>query len=185
MKGDLSRYVDLQFLAVTTLVRNKDKLVKLFRSLSDRRHGVRPAQRHLLRPRHRRCADDRVGVVQEPVDHARIRLRGRLHQRLHRAEHAVPPAAADEVPRLHPLPGPAARAARQDHPRLRQDPCRRPLLARDHVGRHPQRPWLRQTVRARRKGSQRRDRRRKLAAQARSWCSPSAPSAIARSRTGW
>ena len=34
MKGDLSRYVDLQFLAVTTLVRNKDKLVKLFRSLS-------------------------------------------------------------------------------------------------------------------------------------------------------
>lgn len=34
MKGDLSRYVDLQFLAITTLVRNKEKLVKLFRSLS-------------------------------------------------------------------------------------------------------------------------------------------------------
>ena len=35
MKADLDRYVDLQFLAVTTLVRNKDKLVKLMRGLSD------------------------------------------------------------------------------------------------------------------------------------------------------
>ena len=34
MKTDLGRYVDLQFLAVTTLVRNKDKLVKLMRSVS-------------------------------------------------------------------------------------------------------------------------------------------------------
>ncbi|MDT5336811.1 MAG: hypothetical protein QOD90_2316 [Mycobacterium sp.] len=34
MKGDLSRYVDLQFLAVTTLVRNKDKLVKLMRGVT-------------------------------------------------------------------------------------------------------------------------------------------------------
>jgi len=34
MKTDLGRYVDLQFLAVTTLVRNKDKLVKLMRSAS-------------------------------------------------------------------------------------------------------------------------------------------------------
>jgi uncharacterized membrane protein YheB (UPF0754 family) len=46
MKADLSRYVDLQFLAVTTLVRNKDKLVKLMRSVSDdamafvRRSGI-------------------------------------------------------------------------------------------------------------------------------------------------
>jgi uncharacterized membrane protein YheB (UPF0754 family) len=46
MKSDLSRYVDLQFLAVTTLVRNKEKLVKLMRSVSDdamafvRRSGI-------------------------------------------------------------------------------------------------------------------------------------------------
>ena len=46
MKADLSRYVDLQFLAVNTLVRNKDKLVKLIRGLSDdamaffRRSGI-------------------------------------------------------------------------------------------------------------------------------------------------
>ncbi|WP_102144456.1 DUF445 domain-containing protein [Mycobacterium hubeiense] len=46
MKADLSRYVDLQFLAVTTLVRNKDKLVKLMRSVADdamafvRRSGI-------------------------------------------------------------------------------------------------------------------------------------------------
>jgi uncharacterized membrane protein YheB (UPF0754 family) len=46
MKADLTRYVDLQFLAITTLVRNKDKLVKLMRSLSDdamafvRRSGI-------------------------------------------------------------------------------------------------------------------------------------------------
>lgn len=35
MKADLNRYIDLQFLAVTTLVRNKEKLVKLIRSVSD------------------------------------------------------------------------------------------------------------------------------------------------------
>ncbi len=46
MKTDLARYVDLQFLAVTTLVRNKEKLVKLMRSVSDdamafvRRSGI-------------------------------------------------------------------------------------------------------------------------------------------------
>ena len=46
MKSDLARYVDLQFLAVTTLVRNKEKLVKLMRSVSDdamafvRRSGI-------------------------------------------------------------------------------------------------------------------------------------------------
>jgi uncharacterized membrane protein YheB (UPF0754 family) len=46
MKADLSRYVDLQFLAVTTLVRNKDKLNKLMRGLSNdamafmRRSGI-------------------------------------------------------------------------------------------------------------------------------------------------
>ena len=46
MKTDLSRYVDLQFLAVTTLVRNKEKLVKLMRGVSDdamafvRRSGI-------------------------------------------------------------------------------------------------------------------------------------------------
>jgi uncharacterized membrane protein YheB (UPF0754 family) len=46
MKADLTRYVDLQFLAVTTLVRSKDKLVKLMRSVSDdamafvRRSGI-------------------------------------------------------------------------------------------------------------------------------------------------
>jgi uncharacterized membrane protein YheB (UPF0754 family) len=34
MNADLSRYVDVQFLAVTTLIRNKDKLNKLMRSLS-------------------------------------------------------------------------------------------------------------------------------------------------------
>jgi uncharacterized membrane protein YheB (UPF0754 family) len=34
LKADLSRYVDLQFLAVTTLVRNKEKLVKLFRGMT-------------------------------------------------------------------------------------------------------------------------------------------------------
>ena len=34
MKSDLNRYIDLQYLAVTTLVRNKDKLVKLMRSVS-------------------------------------------------------------------------------------------------------------------------------------------------------
>ncbi|MFL6089930.1 MAG: DUF445 domain-containing protein [Aeromicrobium sp.] len=34
MHADLSRYVDVQFLAVTTLIRNKDKLNKLMRSLS-------------------------------------------------------------------------------------------------------------------------------------------------------
>jgi uncharacterized membrane protein YheB (UPF0754 family) len=46
MKADLGRYVDLQFLAVTTLVLNKDKLVRLMRSVSDdamafvRRSGI-------------------------------------------------------------------------------------------------------------------------------------------------
>lgn len=46
MKSDLSRYVDLQFLAVTTLVRNKEKLVKLMRGVSNdamafvRRSGI-------------------------------------------------------------------------------------------------------------------------------------------------
>jgi len=46
MKADLTRYVDLQFLAVTTLVRNKEKLVKLMRGVSNdamafvRRSGI-------------------------------------------------------------------------------------------------------------------------------------------------
>lgn len=46
MKTDLSRYVDLQFLAVTTLVRNKEKLNKLMRGVSNdamafvRRSGI-------------------------------------------------------------------------------------------------------------------------------------------------
>ena len=46
MKSDLGRYVDLQFLSVTTLVRNKEKLVKLMRGVSDdamafvRRSGI-------------------------------------------------------------------------------------------------------------------------------------------------
>jgi uncharacterized membrane protein YheB (UPF0754 family) len=46
MKADLGRYVDLQFLAVTTLVLNKEKLVRLMRSVSDdamafvRRSGI-------------------------------------------------------------------------------------------------------------------------------------------------
>ena len=34
IKSDLPRYLDIQFLAVTTLVRNKEKLVKLIRSVS-------------------------------------------------------------------------------------------------------------------------------------------------------
>jgi uncharacterized membrane protein YheB (UPF0754 family) len=34
MRADLSRYVDVQFLAVTTLIRNKDKLNNLMRSMS-------------------------------------------------------------------------------------------------------------------------------------------------------
>lgn len=46
MKTDLSRYVDLQYLSVNSLVRNKEKLVKLMRSVSDdamafvRRSGI-------------------------------------------------------------------------------------------------------------------------------------------------
>jgi uncharacterized membrane protein YheB (UPF0754 family) len=46
IRSDLSRYVDLQFIAVTTLVRNKEKLVKLMRSVADdamafmRRSGI-------------------------------------------------------------------------------------------------------------------------------------------------
>jgi uncharacterized membrane protein YheB (UPF0754 family) len=46
MKADLSRYIDLQFLAVTTLVRNKEKLVKLMRGVTNdamafvRRSGI-------------------------------------------------------------------------------------------------------------------------------------------------
>src|SRR6201998_1549844 len=46
MKADLTRYVDLQFLAVTTLVRNKEKLVKRMRAVGDgamafvRRSGI-------------------------------------------------------------------------------------------------------------------------------------------------
>ena len=46
MRSDLGRFVDLQFLAVTTLVRNKEKLNKLMRGLSDdamafvRRSGI-------------------------------------------------------------------------------------------------------------------------------------------------
>lgn len=46
MKADLGRYVDLQFLAVTTLVRNKEKLVKLMRGVTNdamafvRRSGI-------------------------------------------------------------------------------------------------------------------------------------------------
>ncbi|WP_395308589.1 DUF445 domain-containing protein [Mycobacterium sp. AMU20-3851] len=46
MRADLPRFVDIQFLAVTTLVRNKDKLNKLMRSMGDdamafvRRSGI-------------------------------------------------------------------------------------------------------------------------------------------------
>jgi uncharacterized membrane protein YheB (UPF0754 family) len=46
MRSDLSRYVDIQFLAVSTLVRNKEKLNKLMRSMADdamafvRRSGI-------------------------------------------------------------------------------------------------------------------------------------------------
>ncbi len=46
MQSDLSRFVDMQFLAVTTLVRNKEKLNKLMRGMSDdamafvRRSGI-------------------------------------------------------------------------------------------------------------------------------------------------
>jgi uncharacterized membrane protein YheB (UPF0754 family) len=46
MRADLPRFVDVQYLAVTTLVRNKDKLNKLMRGLSDnamafvRRSGI-------------------------------------------------------------------------------------------------------------------------------------------------
>lgn len=46
MRADLNRFVDIQFLAVTTLVRNKDKLNKLMRGLGDnamafvRRSGI-------------------------------------------------------------------------------------------------------------------------------------------------
>jgi uncharacterized membrane protein YheB (UPF0754 family) len=46
MRADLPRYVDVQYLAITTLVRNKDKLNKLMRGLSDnamafvRRSGI-------------------------------------------------------------------------------------------------------------------------------------------------
>jgi uncharacterized membrane protein YheB (UPF0754 family) len=46
MKADLSRYIDLQFLAVNTLVRNKEKLVKLMRGVTNdamafvRRSGI-------------------------------------------------------------------------------------------------------------------------------------------------
>ena len=46
LRSDLSRYVDVQFLAVTTLIRNKDKLNNLMRSLSNdamtfvRRSGI-------------------------------------------------------------------------------------------------------------------------------------------------
>ncbi len=46
MKSDLNRFVDLQFLAITTLVRNKEKLVKLMRGVSNdamafvRRSGI-------------------------------------------------------------------------------------------------------------------------------------------------
>ncbi len=46
MQADLSRFVDLQYLSVTTLVRNKEKLNKLMRGLSDdamafvRRSGI-------------------------------------------------------------------------------------------------------------------------------------------------
>ena len=46
MRADLSRFVDLQFLAVTTLVRNKEKLNKLMRGMTDdamafvRRSGI-------------------------------------------------------------------------------------------------------------------------------------------------
>lgn len=45
-RSDIGRYIDLQFLAVTTLVRNKAKLVKLMRSVADdamifmRRSGI-------------------------------------------------------------------------------------------------------------------------------------------------
>src|SRR5262249_49947374 len=35
MRADLPRFVDVQYLAVTTLVRNKEKLNKLMRGLSD------------------------------------------------------------------------------------------------------------------------------------------------------
>ncbi|CAN3127959.1 DUF445 domain-containing protein [Mycobacterium sp. smrl_JER01] len=46
MKSDLSRYVDFRFLAVTTLVRNKDKLMRLMRGVTNdamafvRRSGI-------------------------------------------------------------------------------------------------------------------------------------------------
>lgn len=46
MRADLPRFVDIQYLAVTTLVRNKDKLNKLMRSMGDdamafvRRSGI-------------------------------------------------------------------------------------------------------------------------------------------------
>jgi hypothetical protein len=112
MKADLSRYVDLQFLAVTTLVRNKDKLVKLMRGVSN----------------------DAMAFVRRSGIYFGLGIG--LVQRLHRTQHAVPPGAAEEVSRLHRIPGAAARPTGQDHPRLRQDPGRRSLLTGDPFRRH-------------------------------------------------
>jgi len=96
MKADLSRYVDLQFLAVTTLVRNKEKLVKLFRGMTTdamafvRRSGIVFGFGIGAGP------DGGVGAVQESWIMPHSASRG-VHQRLHRAEHVVPPRTPAQV----------------------------------------------------------------------------------------
>ena len=139
MKADLGRYVDLQFLAVTTLVRNKEKLVKLMRSVSDdamafvRRSGIyfglaiglvqMVAWALFKNPWIMPAFGFAVGFIS---DYIALNMLFR-------------PGAAEEVSGLHPVPGSAARPARQDHPRLRQDSRRRPLLTGDPLRRHASR----------------------------------------------
>ena len=147
MKADLSRFVDLQFLAVTTLVRNKDKLVKLMRAVSDdamafvRRSGIyfglaiglvqMVAWALFKNPWIMPAFGFAVGFISDyialnmlfrPVQPKKflgfIHFQGLLHA-----------------------------ATRQDHPRLRQDPGRRPVLAGDPVRRNHQGPRLGQAVR--------------------------------------
>ncbi len=140
MKADLPRYLDLHFMAVTTLVRNKEKLVKLMRSVTTdamafvRRSGIyfglviglvqMVAWALFKNPWIMPAFGFAVGFISDYI--ALNMLFRPMHPR--------------KFLGFIPLSGTAACRARQDHSRLRQDPGRRSVLARAYVRRDHQRP---------------------------------------------
>ena len=119
MKEDLPRFVDLQYLAVTTLVRNKVQLNELMKGMGGaamkfiRRSGI------YFGLRDRPGADGRVGLVSQPVDHADVRLLHRVRQRLAGPQPDLHPSRAEEAAGLHPRARRASCTTRKRHARLR------------------------------------------------------------------